>query len=121
MDKVTYMFDVKTLEWVINVSPESLRARAGSEVNPPPRINLSRHRVGKGLDFPEILAGTAQLLAPGSEWLTSRLLQHRIADIASFPAMSKQDVSCSEEKVGSVVRRSLLSAFSGAKCPAERQ
>ncbi len=27
MDKVTYMFDVKTLEWVINVSPESLRGR----------------------------------------------------------------------------------------------
>jgi len=42
-----------------------------------------------GLDFPEILAGTAQLFAPGSDQLTSSLLQRRIADIASFPAMKK--------------------------------
>ena len=70
------MFDVKTLEWVINVSPESLRGRLppapeqGQRLIRPPELTFPDTgwaSASGGLDFPEILAGTAQLLAPGSE------------------------------------------------------
>ena len=77
-----------------------------------------------GFVNPEIVAGTAELLAPHSGQLTSSFSIQRITGllIASFPAMQKKtNVSRPDEKTGSVGRHSLVSAFAGARCPAERQ
>ena len=61
------------------------------------RLTLGNTTVGHwAFDNPKILAGTAELLAPHSGQLTSRLAYHWIADVASFPARK------SSEKAGSV-------------------